>query len=469
MSPSTRRARTLAAVGLTALLAPLALITAPAAGLATSEPITLYANPGDRIAVDFSALATPETQEWLVPAGVTSIEATVAAGSGGGSEAAPGGVGGELVVTVPVTPGETLLIVAGRAGETSPLITGGEGSGVASADGRILMVAGGGGGAFRCGAVGATVEDCGTAGAGGFAVATPDGVGGDGSGAEGAPAGTGATALAPGISADGFVDGQIRTPAVPPSGARATVDGQHLVLAPPTAPPSDTAPLGGLYGGGGGGYFAGGHGGGAYSLNAFAAVSTMFGGGGAGGSGFLSDSAELVAVGDNVGDGFVSISYVVPEPEVVDTPELGLTLDVTSVSAGGSITLSGAGFDPERAYPVILNSDPVLLGTATTDVRGAFSATLLVPTTVPPGEHVITVGDASIPITVTAADAPLAADGTGDVTAFAAAPELPPTGADPLAASILGALAVALLATGAAAIRASREPFPARRAATPTR
>lgn len=464
MSVTTRRARILAAVGLTALLAPPALITAPAAGLSAAEPITLYANPGDRIAVDFSPLATPETQEWLVPAGVTSIEATVAAGSGGGSEAAPGGVGGELVATVPVTPGETLLIVAGRAGGISPLITGGEGSGIASADGRILIVAGGGG-AFRCGAVGATDEDCGTAGAGGFAVATPNGVGGDGSGAEGVPAGTGATALAPGVSADGLVDGDIRTPAVPPSEARATVDGEHLVLAPPTAPPSDTAPLGGLYGGGGGGYFAGGHGGGAFSLNAFAAVSTMFGSGGAGGSGFLSDSAAFVGAGDNVGDGFVSISYVVPEPEVVDAPELGLTLDVTSVPAGGSFTLGGAGFDPERDYPVILNSEPVLLGTVTTDAEGAFRATLLVPVTVPPGDHVIAVGDASIPITVTAA----AAVAEGDALAFADAPELAATGPDPLAASILGALAVALLASGAAAIRASRQPFPARRAATRVR
>lgn len=241
--------------------------------------------------------------------------------------------------------------------------------------------------------------------------------------------------------------------------------------------------VGAAFTGGGSGYFAGGHG---ASLevsefgNGDLASREHYSGGGGGGSGFLAAGVDQIEVRDNVGDGFARITYTVPEPDVVDTVEPQLTLGAAAVRAGGSVTLRGSGLDPEREYPVILNSDPVLLGTVTTDEEGAFDASLTIPASVPAGEHVITVGDASIPITVLAAegtvDAPptrlIADEGQGGL-------ELAATGADPAAASILGLVAAALLAAGAAAVRASRQPqrvrrrqperqpVPARRAATP--
>lgn len=493
MSPTTRRARTCAAVGLTALLLPVAIVTTPALAASASGDFGVYANPGDAVTIDFPYQA--EQYSWVVPYGVTEITVELAAASGqsraGSGEFTPqGGVGGHAIVTVPVESGETLFM---RLGASVPGPSerfggdGGGGSALARAS-ELLLVVGGGGGNYAC----FPELGCGTGGAGGLSLTSGSVNGQDSGWSDDALAGLDPTSVGGGATPDGpgapgeseglaIVDGQVvdrqsegRSPETPP--AAAAVESGVLRLSPAGAPSNDFSATGGT------GAFTGGTGGVTTLVSQFPQLTVRTNGaGGGGGSGYLAPGVEVVELRDNVGDGFASITYTVPEPDVVDAPAPTLALGATSVQAGASLTLTGSGFDPERDYPVILNSDPVLLGTATTDVRGAFSATLLVPTTVPPGEHVITVGDASIPITVTAADAPLAADGTGDVTAFAAAPELPPTGADPLAASILGALAVALLATGAAAIRASRQslhhrqpspvrqPFPARRAATRVR
>ena len=506
MSPTTRRAHSRAAVGLTALLAPLAFAATPALALPGSDDFGVYANPGETLTVEFPFRADGEEYEWVVPAGVTEITVELAAGSGASYEippaVSPGGAGGWLTATVPVDPGAELSLLVGAAGTfgSGAVIGGptfateamrGGGATVLASASDVLAVAGGGGAGSRCIDT-AILAVCGPGGAGGFSLAAEGADGMDGTSVQPAPGysfvGFGATVTAPGTSADtiSFVTGdleledvQVVSPGVPPGVNPARVDASII------RPGLGAVPGLSTLGGGGSGYYGGGHGAEAAGTTrgepADVVQVVLASGGGGGGSGYLVDGAEVVELRDNVGDGFASITYTVPEPDVVDAPAPAIALGATIVQAGASLTLTGSSFDPERDYPVILNSDPVLLGTATTDVRGAFSATLLVPTTVPPGEHVITVGDASIPITVTAADAPLVADGTGDVTAFAAAPELPPTGADPLAASILGALAVALLATGAAAIRASRQPlqerqpsparqpFPARRAATRVR
>ena len=488
MSVSTRRARILAAVGLTALVGPLALVASPAVAVPGGDELGIYANPGDTVTVEFSA--QPDHYEWTVPSGVTEITVDLAAGSGASydvnPELSPGGVGGWLTATFAVEPGDTFALLVGGAGSfgaggtsggpTFPTdgMRGGGATIFASAT-EVLAVAGGGGAGSRCIDT-QTAAVCGPGGAGGYSATANGPNGTDGTSVQPAPGysfvGTAATVTGPGTSSDtiSFVSGDlgledIRTthPAVPPSAEPARVDNFDI------RPGLGAVPTLSSLAGGGSGYYGGGHGGQASGVNAGetddSVIVVLASGGGGGGSGYLAESGSLVELRDNVGDGFASISYVVPEPEVVDAPELGLTLDVTSVPAGGSFTLGGAGFDPDRAYPVILNSDPVLLGTATTDADGAFAATLLVPTTVPPGDHVITVGDASIPITVTAA----AAVAEGDALAFADAPELAATGPDPLAASILGALAVALLASGAAAIRASRQPSPGRQAATRVR
>lgn len=468
MSVSTRRARILAAVGLTALLAPFGLAVTPAFALTGGDEVGIYANPGETVTVDFTSRDGQHT--WVVPQGVTEVTIDVAAGSG--SREGGGGVGGHATVVAPVEPGESLSIVVGGAGSADGLSSGGGASAVARSD-EFIVIAGGGGGAASCYP---TVE-CGTGGAGGLS-ATSGGTAGLSASWEDEryrsllllADGRGATASGPGDASQRetmfyalnyvvYQRSAVGDPVATPSGGAQVVDGV-ITLSPVATSSSVSA------GEGGRGYFTGGTGSSAsiYDLNP-PYLTYDLGAGGGGGSGYVADDASLMELRDNVGDGFASISYVVPEPEVVDAPELGLTLDVTSVPAGGSFTLGGAGFDPERAYPVILNSDPVLLGTVTTDAEGAFRAALLIPATVPPGDHLITVGDASIPITVTAA----AAVAEGDALAFADAPELAATGPDPLAASILGALTVALLASGAAAIRASRQPSPARQAATRAR
>lgn len=63
---------------------------------------------------------TGADQPWVVPAGVTSVDA-VALGASGGCALA--GLGGEAVATVPVMPGESLHVFVGGAGACSMLAT----------------------------------------------------------------------------------------------------------------------------------------------------------------------------------------------------------------------------------------------------------------------------------------------------------------------------------------------------------
>ncbi|BAU32623.1 hypothetical protein [Microcella alkaliphila] len=253
----------------------------------------------------------------------------------------------------------------------------------------------------------------------------------------------------------------VLTPAVQPAPAPMSVTGG--VISPASGPVGD------MFTGGGSGYFAGGHGA-SVDVQIFdqgdLASRIRYPGGGGGGSGYLAPGAEELELRDNVGDGFATISYTVPQPDVVDADDPELRLSAPTVRAGDAFTLLGAGFDPEREYPVILTSDAVLVGTVTTDGDGAFEAQLTMPASVPAGERVLTVGDTSIPITVLAAaatdDAPpteLVADVSPELAATGADPAAA-TGADPAAASILGLVAAALLAAGAAAVRASRQPHP---------
>src|SRR6478609_3202293 len=60
-------------------------------------------------------------QSWTVPAGVTSATFDLWGASGGSAAAGlPGGQGGHVVATVPVTPGQTFTImVGGRGGDAT--------------------------------------------------------------------------------------------------------------------------------------------------------------------------------------------------------------------------------------------------------------------------------------------------------------------------------------------------------------
>ncbi|MFN3706656.1 hypothetical protein [Microcella sp.] len=485
MSRMPRRSRMVAAAGIASLLAPIALLATPAAA-AGDGGFGAFANPGETVTVEFPYRA--EQYEWVVPDGVTEITVELAAGSGEAPVGdrgvlAEGGVGGHAVFEVPVVPGETLFLRVGASGATIASLwsDGGEGTAIARAS-EVLAVVGGGGGAYAC----LSERPCGYGGAGGLSLTSGSVHGTDSTWAVdvlppvplfSVGGGASGTAGEPGVIevvtvVNGAVSGRTATGSAPatPAGGVSLESGLLRLSAPGTASSNRSAT-------GGTGAFTGGTG--ATSLVEFFDTGDqdpetedqdveldvrLYDAGGGGGSGYLAPGVELLELRDNVGDGFATIIYTVPEPDVVESTEPALSLDEASVHAGTPFTLRGAGFDPDRDYPAILNSDPVLLGTVSTDAEGAFAATLTIPVSVPAGEHVLTVGDASIPITVLAAEVVAESEKRTILVADAppAEPELAATGADPVAASILGLLAVALLAAGAAAVRASRQPQPVR-------
>ena len=107
---------------------------------------------------------TGAQQTWTVPAGVTSVNVNVQGAQGGNTSWGTAGLGGRVQATVPVTPGQTIIINVGGQGTTStagwngggqPYGCGCVGGGGGASDIRIggnalanrAIVAGGGGGA----------------------------------------------------------------------------------------------------------------------------------------------------------------------------------------------------------------------------------------------------------------------------------------------------------------------------------
>jgi hypothetical protein len=102
---------------------------------------------------------TGADQPWMVPAGVTSVDAT-ALGAGGGC--ALGGWGGEAVATVPVAPGDALHVYVGGAGACSLAATlpgGWNGGGNKFTDAGDSWEGGSGGGATDLRLNGTTLGD----------------------------------------------------------------------------------------------------------------------------------------------------------------------------------------------------------------------------------------------------------------------------------------------------------------------
>jgi hypothetical protein len=233
---------------------------------------------------DFTAVGD---HSYTVPPGVTSITVT-AVGAGGGNCPTGGGEGASITATVPVSPGEALVVavagpgggcsntptVAGSAGfgggGTGGLGSGSNGSGGAGGGGasvvapgtsspnfgEALVVAGGGGGAAGFGST-ANGGNAGSPGSDGMMGADGGGAGAPPGGSGGA-AGTGAQAGAQGSSETGGTGGNGAT-------ADSSVGG----------------------GGGGGGYYGGGGGGGG-------AVNENPGGGGGGSSYAVAGSKNVI-------------------------------------------------------------------------------------------------------------------------------------------------------------------------------
>jgi hypothetical protein len=277
---------------------------------------------------------TGTEQNFVVPAGVTSITVTASGAQGGAGGAAlgsphAGGNGGTTTATIPVTAGETLSIFVGGAGVNGGAGNTGGGSGGyngggAGANGTTDSTGAGGGGAsdVRQGGNGLGDRVVVAGGGGGGGAAFSGGVGGNGgnaTGADGASATFGGTGGGGGTSSTGGAGG---------SGQGASGAGGAGALALGGAGSSGFGTGGG---GGGGGYYGGGGGGGAQSGGS---------GGGGGGSSFAIGTATNVSMtqGDHTGDGQVVLDYTPIQP-----PVYGITLTAAKGNERATFTLTNTG------------------------------------------------------------------------------------------------------------------------------
>lgn len=139
------------------------------------------------------------------------------------------------------------------------------------------------------------------------------------------------------------------------------------------------------------------------------------------------------------------------DPKPTDPAQPALSLGAATVTAGGTIDLSGSGFAPGSTVTVELHSTPVVLGAATADASGAITLRAVIPAATPAGTHSVVVLQgatelARIAVTVTAANA---GPGTGSGTTTSTGTSLASTGIDPLWPATA---ALALLAVGAGAL-----------------
>ena len=105
-----------------------------------------------------------------------------------------------------------------------------------------------------------------------------------------------------------------------------------------------------------------------------------------------------------------TVASVTVKSEKLSTPTV--TVAPQTVEAGKSVTVTGTGFAPSSPVSLTLHSDPVEVGTATTDDTGSFTAEVTVPAATEAGDHTVVAAaesptaEASAPLTVTATPAP---------------------------------------------------------------
>lgn len=147
--------------------------------------------------------------------------------------------------------------------------------------------------------------------------------------------------------------------------------------------------------------------------------------------------------------------------------ERSVRVSASTVRAGEQIDVSGAAFAPNLQVSVSLHSQPVNLGSSTTNDEGAFRVTVRIPVTTEPGDHSIVVeGDdgslVAVPLTVVATPAPGGGDADPDTATNTRGGSLANTGTNQavplalgLALALLG-LVIASIARGAATRKARR-------------
>ena len=105
-----------------------------------------------------------------------------------------------------------------------------------------------------------------------------------------------------------------------------------------------------------------------------------------------------------------TVASVTVKPEKLSTPTV--TVAPQTVEAGKTVTVTGTGFAPSSPVSLTLHSDPVEVGTATTDDTGSFTTEVTVPAATEAGDHTVVAAaesptaEASAPLTVTATPAP---------------------------------------------------------------
>ena len=410
---------------------PLVILVA-ALALAIAAPLTASAAPAAHAAAPTIDVAIPYSgsqTSFTVPDGVTSIVATLKAGSGAdgiGAVPQPGGAGGAATVQFSVTPGEVLRILVGQQGFLgfngvvggSPPGLGFQGGGgtFIGTDARGILYAVGGGGGGTVGPVG-VIADQGGSGAGGNS-GLP--------GPSNPASGIGATETAPGAA--GVI------PASPPTcvqdDAAGTGGGGPAALSGGVITPGIGGHASGSASGGGGGGGFGGGGGASASRNCPGGM-VEFRGAGGGGSAFQGAGVTFLSPEPgNIGDGSVELSFT-------QTPTL--TLGSATVQQGTSLQVDAYGLDASTGYDIVLHSNPVVVAHVTTSATGTFSTTVVIPSATAPGAHTITVGALSSALTVTGV---LAATGTDD--------------SGPLAALASGLLGLGALVIGLVAVRRRR-------------
>lgn len=132
-------------------------------------------------------------------------------------------------------------------------------------------------------------------------------------------------------------------------------------------------------------------------------------------------------------------------PPVRPTPTASLT--ASSVVAGGSVTVTGAGFTPGEIVDITLHSTPINLGAAVADVTGIVTKAVTIPADLEPGDHQIELVGRTSGRTATIGIEVLAA------TAARGTARLPVTGRHTSAET---GIALALLAVGGALVAAGR-------------
>ncbi len=280
---------------------------------------------------------TPGIHTYQVPAGVTRITFDVFGARGGDGTSSTGGgaggAGGRATATLTVTPGQTLQIVVGAAGNgIVPGAGGTDAGGGPGGNSSNSSYGGGGGGSsdVRMGSYSLGERVLVAGGGGGGGAYSCGGLGGAGGGSDGGAGGDGAA---------------ITTP-VGGGGGTQSAGGAGGAYGETNTPESNGEDGGEGYGGaGGGGYYSGGGGGGGGYHGGGGGGHGYCGAGGGGGSGY-GPAGVVFGLNTATADGKVTLTYGQPDVAIDQAsgqsdPTAASPIHFTAVFSGPVTGFSG--------------------------------------------------------------------------------------------------------------------------------